>query len=174
MRAFVCTDFENERRNLVWLTEYNTGVSVGLYDGDADPHATYHTDGTFHHKVRSRGTRFCISGSQSKPPLSKIPEEEQLLNTCVFYSKDIMSRHTKFKPDPRTSVVVVLPHSLFLGNNAIALNSSIINRTHEEVFIQHAYDSHRDGSFKLVAIHVFALDLFPNHKVGLVVYTGKK
>ena len=175
MRAFICTDFESEFRRLVWLTEFKSGVSVGLYNGKSDPHATYHTDGTFQHKITTSRGVVCIQDSKKKPALVEITQKEQLLNTSVEYNDVIMSRHTIFKPDHRTRAVVFLPHALFLGTNAIALNSSIINCKYEEDYIQHAYDDfYQDKSFKLVAVYVLALDLFTNHKVGLIIYTGKR
>ena len=54
MRAIIATDFHGQLRKLVWLTENKTGISAGICEGIPDPHATYHADGKYHHKLTNK------------------------------------------------------------------------------------------------------------------------
>lgn len=61
MRAIICTDYSGHLRKLIWLTENETGISAGICERDANPHATYHVDGSYHLKLTQRGCRVKIS-----------------------------------------------------------------------------------------------------------------
>lgn len=172
MRAILATDYGGQLRKLIWFTENKTGISAGICDKKANPHATYHVDGAYHHKITSRG-RIIKVAPEKKRPLLSIADKEQLLGTAAFYDGAIMNRLPRFTPDGRATTVIVLGQSVFSNIRCAAFNSHILHRDYEEAFLIDAYSSYEDGSFMLVAVNVFALDLFPDHKVGVVVYKGR-
>lgn len=173
MRAIVCTDYEGTLRKLIWVTENKSGISAGIYERDTDPHATYHADGTYHHKITHRGRTVTAFAPEQKPPLSAISTQAHLLGTAASYGADTMQRLPEFKADGRANAVVVLSQSAFRGINCAALNSYIINRNHEEAFLSNAYASYENGSFMLISVNVFSLHHFRDHKVGVIVYRGR-
>ena len=173
MRAIVATDFRGHLRKVLWFTENKSGISAGICDSKTNPHATYHLDGTYHHRITSRGRNLKIASERKKPLLS-ISAEEQLLGTAAFYDENIMARLPRYTPDGRADIVIVLGQSIFSGIACASFNSHIIPRSHEEKFIADAYSAYEDESFTLVSVNVFALDLFDRLKIGVVVYRGGK
>src|SRR5439155_5502970 len=91
MRAIIATDFESHLRKVVWITENPGGVSAGICERKPDPHATYHVDGTYHCKIRSKGLDF-TAFQERKCPLAEIQTEQPLLVTGAFYADDTMRR----------------------------------------------------------------------------------
>jgi hypothetical protein len=173
MRAIICTDYSSHLRKLIWLTEYRTGISAGIYERETNPHATYHMDGTYHYKLTHRGRTVKMLPPEQKVPLVAITAKEQLLGTGEFYTDDTMNRLPLFTPDSRVDIVVVLGQSVFRNIRFAAFNSHILHRNHESAFFTDAYSTYENGSFTLVAVNVFSLDLFPDHKVGVIVYKGR-
>jgi hypothetical protein len=172
MRAIVCTDFAGTLRKLIWITENRTGVSAGICETPTNPHATYHVDGTHHHKLTHRGRTLKVF-PEKKTPIRNIKGQEQLLGTAAFYVEDTMKRLPEFTPDGRAWSIVVLGQSVFRGIGAASFNSYIVHRKAEAQFLKTAYTDYECGNFLLVAVHMFSLECFPDHKVGLIVYRGK-
>lgn len=172
MRAIVCTDFAGTLRKLIWITENRTGISAGICDASANPHATYHVDGTYHHKLTQRGRTLKVLPSK-KTPIVDIGGQEQLLGTAAFYVEDTMKRLPEFSPDGRAWSTVVLGQSVFQGIGAAAFNTYIIHRNVEPKFLEEAYTQYDSGNFLLVTVQMFSLASFRDHKVGLIVYRGK-
>src|SRR6266568_3873481 len=112
MRAIIATDFDGQLRKLIWLTENKTGVSVGICERTPNPHATYHVDGTYHHKFTSKG-RVLEIAPEKKVPLKEIATKQQLLGTAFFYVDDIMRRLPRFTPNRRVDALMVLGQSVF-------------------------------------------------------------
>jgi len=85
MRAIICTDYSGDLRKLIWLTENKTGISAGICEADTNPHATYHVDGTYHHKINHHGRTIEISPSKEKIPLAAITTKKlsQKLKTML-------------------------------------------------------------------------------------------
>src|ERR1700704_1487482 len=110
MRAIIATDFDSRLYKLVWITENTTGVSAGICAGKPNPHATYHVDGTYHHKIRSRG-RVLTLAQEKKCPLAEIKSEQQLLGTGAFYDGSTMGRLPRVTPETRADTLVVLGQS---------------------------------------------------------------
>ncbi len=173
MRAIICTDYSGHLRKLLWLTENRTGVSAGICGPDSDAHATYHVDGTYHHKLTHRGRRVTISTPERKIPLASITAKEQLLGTAVFYADDTMKRLPLFTPDGRADAIVILGQSVFSNIRCAAFNSYILHRNHESAFLGDAYSTYENGSFTLVAVNVFGLEFFPDHQIGMIMYKGR-
>ncbi len=173
MRAIIATDFAGHLRKLIWFTENKTGISAGLYDRKTNAHATYHVDGTYHQKLTHRGRIIKFPTTERKPPLQSITIKEQLLGTAAFYADTIMNRLPRFTPDGRADIIVILGQSVFSNIRCAAFNSYILHRNHEAAFLKDAYSLYEDESFMLVTVNVFGLDLFPDHKVGVIVYKGK-
>ncbi len=173
VRAIIATDFGGHLRKLVWLTESQTGISAGIYERTPNPHATYHADGTFHVKITSRG-RTIKPLTEKKCPLRMIATQDQLLGTAAFYSKDVMIRLPRFRPDRRIDALLVLGQSVFSDINCASFNIAVVHRDHEAVFIKGAYSSYEDPSFMLVAVNLFALDYFVDHRIGVIIYKGRK
>lgn len=173
MRAIICTDFSGHLRKLIWVTECKNGISIGLYDSsDADPHATYHVDGTYHCKITQRGQTFKFA-PEKKTPLESISAKEPLLGTAAFYSEDTMSRLPVFLPDGRADNTVILSQSVFSGIRCAAFAGYILHRNYESDFLDDAYSDYENDSFMLVSVNVFGLETFPEHKVGIIVYRGR-
>jgi hypothetical protein len=173
MRAIICSDYSRKLRKLIWVTENKLGVSAGICEPEANLHVTYHVDGTYHHKMIHRGKPLKIC-SEKKPPLVSIASKEQLLGTATFYTDDTMSRLAEFTPDGRADTIVVLGQSVFTNVRCAAFNSFILHRDHEPSLFVDSYRSYEDKSFMLISVNVFALDLFPNHKVAMIVYKGRE
>ena len=173
MRAIICTDYAGHLRKLIWLTENKTGISAGICEPDTNPHATYHVDGTYHHKFTHRGRTVKMSTPEKRVPLASITAKQQLLGTAAFYAEDTMTRLPRFAPDGRADTIVVLGQSVFSNIRCAAFNSYILHRNHESAFLGDAYSNYEDGSFTLVAVNVFSLEFFPDHKVGLIMYKGR-
>jgi hypothetical protein len=74
MRAIICIDYSGHLRKLIWLTENTTGISAGICEPDTNPHATYHVDGTYHHKLTHRGRTVKMS----------TPEKIGIPGRCLF------------------------------------------------------------------------------------------
>ena len=102
-----------------------------------------------------------------------ITAKQQLLGTAAFYADDTMTRLPRFTPDGRVDTIVVLGQSLFSNIRCAAFNSYILHRNHESAFLGDAYSTYEDGSFTLVAVNVFGLEFFPDHKVGMIIYKGR-
>ncbi|MBZ5637044.1 MAG: hypothetical protein LAO55_28300 [Acidobacteriia bacterium] len=173
MRAIICTDYSGHLRKLIWLTENKTGISAGICEPATNPHATYHIDGTYHHKLTHRGRTVKMSTPEKRAPLVSITAKQQLLGTAAFYADDTMTRLPRFAPDGRADTIVVLGQSVFSDIRCAAFNSYILHRNHESAFLGDAYSNYEDGSFTLVAVNVFGLEFFPDHKVGLIMYKGR-
>jgi hypothetical protein len=173
MRAIIATDFDSRLRKLVWITENSTGVSAGICEGKPDPHATYHVNGTHHCKIRIRGRVLTIF-REKKSPLHEIHSEQQLLGTAAFYANETMRRLPMLNSDPRLDTLLVLGQSVFRDINCASFNISIVHPNRESAFIDRAYSSYEDGSFMLVAVHLFPLVRFPEQKIGVVIYKGRK
>jgi hypothetical protein len=169
MRAIIATDFDGQLRKLIWLTEYADGVSAGICDAKHDPHATYHVDGTYHHKFNKKGQVLEIF-PEKKLPLRDVAVEQQLLGTGFAYSDDIMARLPQFTPDPRADVLLVLTQSVFSDVGYLTFNIYIIHRTHEATFLTQAYSSYEDKSYVLVMVNLFGLEFFTDHEVGVIIY----
>jgi len=173
MRAIIATDFESKLRKLLWITENSTGVSAGICERQPNSHATYHIDGTFHCKIRSKG-RVLKLMRQQKPPLNAITSQQQLLGTAAFYADNTMTRLPLLTSDTRVDTLLVLGRSVFRDIDSASFNISILHRSFESRFIDDAYSSYEDGSFLLVAVHLLPLTRCPQQRVGVVIYKGKK
>jgi hypothetical protein len=169
MRAIIATDFEGQLRKLVWLTEYDDGVSAGICDAKHDPHATYHVDGTYHHKLTKKGHVLEIF-PEKKLPLRDVAVEQQLLGTGFAYSDDIMARLPQFTPDRRADVLLVLAQSVFSDVGYLAFNIYIIHRSHEPAFLTQAYSCYEEKSYMLVTVNLFGLEFFTDHQLGVIIY----
>ena len=66
------------------MTENKTGISAGICEPGTNPHATYHVDGTYHHKLTNRGRTVKMPAPEKKTPLVSITAKQQLLGTAVF------------------------------------------------------------------------------------------
>ena len=169
MRAIIVTDFDGHLRKLMWLTEFNDGVSTGIYDTKQDPHATYHADGTFHVRF-TKGEHRLKFAEEKKVPLNQIEPKEQLLGTNFVYNDDVMARQPQFTLDFSADALMVLGQSVFRDVGYLALNIYVIHRSHEAKFIMQTYSSYEDKSYSLVALNVFKLHLFADHEVGVIIY----
>jgi len=129
-------------------------------------------DGTYHHKLTHCGRTVKISTPGKKTPLVSITVKQQLLGTAAFYADDTMTRLPRFTPDGRVNHCRAGP-SVFSNIRCAAFNSYIFHRNHEVAFLGDTYSAYEDGSFTLVAVNVFCLECFPNHKVGMIVYKGR-
>ena len=172
MRAIICTDYAGHLRKLIWVTENKTGVSAGTCERDTNSHATYHVDGTYHNKLTHRGETLALWPTK-KVPLASIKAKEQLPGAAAFYAEDTMGLLPLFTLDDRADCMVILGQSVFNNIRCAAFNSYILHRTHETDFLRDAYSCYENGSFTLVAVNVFSLELFPDHKVGMIVYNGR-
>jgi hypothetical protein len=134
MRAIIATDFDGYLRKLIWLTENQTGVSAGICERTPNPHATYHADGRFHCKIKSKGRVLKLT-SQKKPPLTAIATTEQLLGTASFYVENTMKRLPRFRPDRRVDALLVLGQSVFRDIGCASFNiydeAGNVIQTHE-------------------------------------------
>jgi hypothetical protein len=173
MRAIIATDFRGVLRKVLWIEENKTGISAGICERVPDPHATYHRDGTYHHKVRSKGRLLTIA-PEKRAPLRTISHEAQLFGTAAFYSDAIMSRLPVFTPNRRVDALLVLGQSVFRDIGCASFNVYIIHRRHEAKFVAEAYSSYEDDSFMVVAVHLFGLEIFIDHQVGVVIYKGRR
>ena len=173
MRAIIATDFRGHLRKLIWLTENKTGVSAGICETVPNPHASYHADGTYHHKIATGG-RVMKLWPEKKAPLRTIVTREQLFGTAAFYVDDIMTRLPRFKPNRRVDALLVIGQSVFSDIACASFNIYIVHRTHEAKFVAEAYSSYEDGSFMVVAVNLFALHLFTDHQLGVIIYKGRK
>lgn len=173
MRVMIATDFDGQLRKLIWFTENKTGVSAGICDSKANPHVTYHVDGTYHHKITHRGGTLKIEAPKKKVPLASISTKQQLLGTVVFYADHNMKDLPRFTPDGRVDTIVILGQSIFSNIRCASFNSYIFHRDHEAAFMAEAYALYEDKSFTLVTVNAFSLHQFPKHKVGVVVYKGR-
>lgn len=108
-----------------------------------------------------------------RPRGQVITVKEQLFGISAFYEDRPMSYLPAFSPDSRVNTLVVLGQYIFNNIRCAAFNSYIPHRSHESAFIVGAYSSYEDDSFMLIAVNVFALDLFPDDKVGVIAYKGK-
>src|SRR5215210_6279579 len=100
MRAIIATDFESELRKVVWITENATGVSAGICEAKANPHATYHIDGTHHCKITSKGRVLTLT-REKKSRLDAITSKQPLLATAAFYAHNTMKRLPHLRSEPR-------------------------------------------------------------------------
>jgi hypothetical protein len=169
MRAIIATDFDGQLRKLIWLTEYENGVSAGICDPEHNPHASYHPDGTFHCKF-TKEERVLKFIDEKKLPLNELALEQQLLGTGFAYSDDIMRRLPQFTPDPRLDVLQVLAQSVFSDVGYLAFHIYIMHRSHETAFLTNAYSSYEDKSFMLVTVNLFRLEFFTDHQLGMIIY----
>src|SRR5258708_17760127 len=112
MRAIIAPGFRGGLRKGVWITENSTGISAGVCESVPDPHATYHVDGTYHHKVRSKGRLLTIA-PEKRAPIKAISDKAQLFGTAAFYSEAIMDRLPDFKPNRQVDALLVLGQSVF-------------------------------------------------------------
>jgi hypothetical protein len=172
MRAIIATDFASQLRKLLWITENNSGVSAGIYDKEADPHATYHVDGTHHFKVKRAGRTHTLK--KKKRLLTSIDTEEGVLNTSAYYTENVMKRLPKFTSDERADILIVIGRSVFHDIGSASFEFSIIHRSYEPQFIREAYSSYQHQNFILISVNVFALQRFTSHKVGVLIYKGRK
>jgi hypothetical protein len=173
VRAIIATDFRGELRKLVWLTENNTGVSAGICESGPDPHATYHVDGRYHHKIRSKG-RLLTLAPEKRVPLRSISTKAQLFGTAAFYTEAIMKRLPVFRPNRRVDALLVLGQSVFSDIACASFNIYVVHRSHEAKFVSGAYSSYEDSSFMVVAVNLFGLHIFTDHQLGVIIYKGKK
>ena len=173
MRAIICTDYLGHLRKLIWITEHKSGIFAGICESEMDPHASYHADGTYHLKIVHCGKKTTLL-PEKKPPLVSLTVKQQLLGTATFYAEDTMNRLPIFTPDGRANSMVILSQSVFSNIRCAAFNSYIIHRNHETDFLKETYIDYENDSFILVAVNVFGLDFFPNHKVGMIVYKGRR
>jgi len=173
MRAIIATDFSGTLRKILWLTENPTGISAGICERVPDPHATYHADGMYHHRVRSKGRLLTIA-PEKRVPIRSIADKAQLFGTAASYSEAIMSRLPLFKPNRRVDALFVLGQSVFADIACASFNIYIIHRSYEARFVAEAYSSYEDRSFMVVAVNLFGLQTFTDHQLGLIIYKGKK
>jgi hypothetical protein len=130
-------------------------------------------DGTYHHKLTHRGRTVTMTTSGKRMPLASILAKQQLFGTAAFYADETMNRLPPFTPDGRTHAIVILRQSVFSNIHCAAFNSYILHRKHESAFLGDAYSTYENGSFSLVAVNVFGLEFFPDHKVGTIIYKGR-
>src|SRR5204862_6415694 len=136
-------------------------------------HATYHVDGTYHHKFTSKGRVLKIA-PEKKVPLKDIATEQQLLATGFFYIDDIITRLPRFTPDRRIDALLVLGQSVFSDIACASFSICIVHRAYEAKFVTEAYSSYEDGSFMVVAVNLFALHEFTEHQLGVIIYKRRK
>ena len=173
MRAIIATDFCGELRKVVWLTENKTGISAGICEGVPDPHATYHENGRYHHRVRSKGRLLTIA-PEMRPPLRSISTKAQLFGTAAFYDDAIMKRLPVFTPNRRVDALLVIGQSVFRDIACASFNICVLHRSYEAKFIREAYSDYEDSSFMVVAVDLFGLHIFTDHQLGVIIYKGKK
>ena len=173
MRAIIATDFRGELRKLVWLTENKTGISAGICERVPDLHATYHENGRYHHKVRSKG-RLLTVAPEMRPPLRSISTKAQLFGSGAFYDDAVMKRLPIFTPNRRVDALLVLGHSVFRDIACASFNIYVLHRSYEAKFVSEAYSSYEDSSFMVVALDLFGLHIFTDHQLGVIIYKGKK
>src|SRR6266481_5737474 len=113
--------------------ENRTGVSAGICERAPDPHATYHVDGMYHHRVRSKGRLLTIA-PEKRTPIRSIADQTQLFGTAAFYSEAIMNRLPVFKPNRRVDALLVLGQWLFSATAWPSFNFFITPRSHEANF----------------------------------------
>ena len=104
----------------------------------------------------------------------KYRREQPLLVTGAFYADDTMRRLPLLSSDPRVDTLLVLGQSVFRDIGCASFSISILHQSCASRFIDGAYSSYEDGSFALVAVHLFPLERFPEQKVGVVIYKGRK
>jgi hypothetical protein len=173
VRAIIATDFRGQLRKLVWLTENKTGVSAGICEGIPDPHATYHVDGRYHHKVTSKGQLLTMF-PEKRVPLRSISAKAQLFGTSALYDDAIMKRLPIFTPNRRVDALLVLGQSVFRDIACASFNIYVLHRSYEAKFVSEAYSSYEDSSFMVVAVNLFGLHIFTDHQLGVIIYKGKK
>ena len=173
MRAIIATDFRGTLRKVLWLTENRTGVSAGICERAPDPHATYHVDGMYHHRVRSKGRLLTIAPDK-RTAIRSLADQTQLFRTAAVYSEAIMNRLPVFKPNRRVDALLVLGQSVFSDIACASFNIYIIHRSHEAKFVAEAYSFYEDQSFMVVTVNLFGLQIFSDHQVGVIIYKGKK
>jgi hypothetical protein len=173
VRAIIATDFCGELRKVVWLTENKTGISAGICEGVPDPHATYHANGSYHHRVRSKGRLLTIA-PEMRPPLRSISTKAQLFGTAAFYDDAIMKRLPVFTPNRRVDALLVIGQSVFRDIACASFNICVLHRSYEAKFIREAYSDYEDSSFMVVAVDLFGLHIFTDHQLGVIIYKGKK
>ncbi len=173
MRAIIATDFGGQLRKLVWLTENKSGLSAGICESIPDPHATYHVDGTYHNKIRSKGRLLTIA-PEKRVPLRSISTKAQLFGTAAFYSDAVMKRLPVFTPNRRVDALLVLGQSVFSDIACASFNIYILHRSYEAKFVAEAYSCYEDRSFMVVAVDLFGLHIFTDHQLGVIIYKGKK
>jgi hypothetical protein len=173
MRAIIATDFRGTLRKVLWITENRNGISAGICERAPDPHATYHVDGRYHHKIRSKG-RLLTIGPEKKTPIRSLAEQAQLFDSAAFYTHAIMNRLPIFKPNRRIDALLVLGESVFSDIAFASFNICLVHRSYEAKFVAGAYSSYEDQSFMVVAVNLFGLHIFSDHQVGVIIYKSKK
>ncbi len=173
MRAIVATDFDGQLRKLIWLTENKTGVSAGICERTPNPHATYHSDGTFNCKLTVKGHILNFQ-PEKKIPLREVATKQQLFGSGFFYVSNTMQRLPKFTPNRRIDTLLVLGQSVFSDIECAGVNIYIVNRSHENAFVAGAYSSYEDESYMVVALNLFRLHVFTDHQLGVIIYKGRK
>ena len=173
MRAIIATDFDSHLRKVVWITENATGVSAGICERRPNPHATYHIDGTYHCRIKTKGRSLTLF-QEKKCPLTEIEKLQPLLVTGAFYADNTMRRLPRLSSDARVDTLLVLAQDVFRDIGCASFSISIFHQSCESRFIDDAYSSYKDGSFMLVDIHLLPLVRCPEQKVGVVIYKGRK
>jgi len=73
------------RRNFLWVTVRKTGIYVA-FGGPLPAHTSYHTDGTFHWKVKGQKVH-----SEARPPLRDIGEPQLIQSATAVISDHVLS-----------------------------------------------------------------------------------
>lgn len=171
MRTCICVNYEGRAYKLVWINEDSKGIYLGWYGAVAGMHVSYHSDGSKHFRQPDSsiphpphdGTAIADIDRFVQVGFQAIPLYQDMLSIAGFEYR---------QEDKKSSNVIILPHSQFAGGT-LALDAYILHREKEAEFVDFAFSRQSGLPYDFVALHLFSLFYFPNHKVGLVILSGK-
>jgi len=164
MRAVVCFRTTSIEAEVVWITEYRRGFSIGIFDPVGDVHFTWHMDGMFHMKGPGRA-----HGRHQRQALTAFTGWQQTANQSIPFL--IEPRTIAGRPisnDARVSTRIFVDREELRPMDTLMLDAFLIAEDGREGY-EKWIATPKEGS-DLIRSVVLDLDHFPNLKLGVALY----
>ena len=169
MRLAICFRRDAAVFRLVWMSESNAGLYLGVLGGRDDSHVSYHADGTRHFKIGSEyHNRF------SDVALESHRGAKQIDHLSLSMTEEWFNAQSSYPGDQKTETIVLLDERLFRDKDTCALDVWLFDRASEAQFLEISGRSlEHMPAFSVVGEVIVSLDFFPNHKIALVLQSAR-
>ena len=170
-RLFICVNYQGKPYKLIWFNEDSTGVYIGLYGLVQGVHFSYHQDGIKHFKIPD--SKEYLQEHQGLP-IAQITDFAQITFQAIpLYPQMMAITGNEYRQDDKNSTNAIFIEGSIFSEGMIGLSSYLINRKSEQIFVDYLYSDTFQPHYEILVCNIFALNFFPQHKLGLIILKGK-